>query len=84
LGESQFRRLEKSLALCLLCGKEYRRNRKGNRSMHTKVFFVIGAIGALGRSLAQCANKTMTGGPVAVTTATLQNITISKVCYSCG
>ncbi len=68
LGESQFRRLEKSSALCLLCGKEYRRNRKGNRSMHTKVVFVMGVIGAQGRLLEQCANKTMTVGQVAVTT----------------
>ncbi len=64
-------------------GEEYSRNRKGNRSMHTQVVFVMGVIGAQGRLLAQCANKPLTGGPVAVTTATLQNITISKVWYSC-
>ena len=52
--------------------------------MHTKVVFVMGVIGAQGRLLAQCSNKTMTGGQVALTTATLQNITISKVLYSCG
>ncbi len=47
--------------------------------MHTTVVFVMGVIGVQGRLLEQCANKTMTGGPVAVTTATLQNIKISKV-----
>jgi hypothetical protein len=41
----------------------------------------MGVIGALGRLLEQCANKTITGGQVAVTTATLENVTISKVWY---
>jgi hypothetical protein len=51
--------------------------------MHTEVVFVMRVIGAQGRLLAQCAYKKMIGGPVAVTTATLQNITISKVWYGC-
>jgi hypothetical protein len=50
--------------------------------MHTKVVFVMGVIGAQGRLLARCSNKTTTGGPVAVTMATLQNNTISKVWFS--
>ncbi len=38
LGESQFRRLEKSLALCLLCGPESSRIRiGGEKTVHHEV-----------------------------------------------